>query len=162
MLSLRGQAPCRSLSTASPCRSARTSCTPFKHITHRHSLHTYRQAPVRTPCFGALNDTSKDRSGVSCSAQPEFEEHTPEIVEDSDLPAHLPLPQGSSDAHQLQPSSGPQRLASWALGHQQKGITTLLGFAGVALAGIAGEQVALGQSLCLPAADVFVLVVGAV
>ena len=97
----------------------------------------YRQAPVRTPCFGAPNSASTDRRAASCSAQTESEGHTPEIVEDHELPAHLSMQQ--ENAQQVQPASGPQQLASWALGHQQKGITTLLGVAGVALAGIAGE-----------------------
>ena len=137
MLSLRGHAPGRSLLTESSCRS---SCTSFKHTIPRHSLHVNRQKPARTPCFGASNGSSTDRRAASCFAQPEFEEHTPEIVEDNDLPAHLLINQEDADAQQVQPASGPQRLASWALGHQQKGITTLLGVAGVALAGIAGKQ----------------------
>lgn len=139
MLSSRGHAPCRSLLTSSPCRSARASCKSVQHTTLRHSVHPFRPAPARTPCFGASKHTSRDRLAASCSAQPEYEERTPEIVEDSDLPAHLQPHQDSAGAQQLRPSSGPQRLASWALGHQQKGMTTLLGVAGVALAGIAGE-----------------------
>lgn len=155
MLSLRGHAPCRSLLTSSSCRSARTSCTSFNHTSPRHSLHVYRQAPVKTPCFGAPNSASTDRRAASCSAQPEFVEHTPEIVEDHDFPDHMSVHQEDEDAQILQPASGPQRLASWALGHQQKGITTLLGVAGVALAGIAGEQtvgeclLAFSQDSCL-------------
>ena len=140
MLSLRGHAPCRSLLTQTSCRSACTPCTPFKHTTG-HGLHVYRQAPARAPCFGRPNSTSIDRRAASCSAQPDFEEHTPEVIEDDDLPAHLSIQQEDADAQRLQPASGPQRLASWALGHQQTGITTLLGVAGVAFAGIAGKQI---------------------
>lgn len=136
MLSLRGHAPCRSLLSSSP--SARVDCRSFKHILPRRSLRHCGQ--VRTPGLGSPQCVPKQHSVTRCCAQPEFEEHTPEIVEDSDLPAHLPLRQQGADDHKLQPSSRPHRLASWALGHQQKGITTLLGFAGVALAGIAGKR----------------------
>lgn len=155
MLSLRGHAPCRSLLTPSCCRSARASCSSFKHTAPRHSLHVSRQAPVRTPCFCAPDSTSTDRTAVSCSAQPDFEEHIPEVVDDSDSPLHLSMHQEDANAQHLQAASGPQRLASWALGHQQKGITTLLGVAGVALAGIAGGHkvgiclLALKISVCL-------------
>ena len=153
MLSLRGYAPYRSHSTKTFCRSACTSCTSFKHTTPRHSLHVYRQAPVRTPCFGAPDSGSADRRAVSCSAQPEFEEHTPEIVKDDDFSANCPIKQEDAHAQQLQPASGPQQLASWALGHQQKGITTLLGVAGVALAGIAGERVV---DVCMSCREILV------
>ncbi|KAL3143480.1 hypothetical protein ABBQ38_002288 [Trebouxia sp. C0009 RCD-2024] len=136
MLGLRGHAPCRSLLSSTP--SARLDCKSFTHFTSRRSLRNCRSAVVQAPGVGAANCPSNQQFRPRCSAQPDFEEHTPEIVEESDLPAHFSLQQQDADAHQLQPSSGPQRLASWALGHQQKGITTLLGFAGVALAGIAG------------------------
>lgn len=145
MLGLRGHAPCRSLLSSTP--SARLDCKSFTHFTSRRSLRNCRSAVVQAPGVGAANCPSNQQFRPRCSAQPDFEEHTPEIVEESDLPAHFSLQQQDADAHQLQPSSGPQRLASWALGHQQKGITTLLGFAGVALAGIAGEHIACNMLL---------------
>ena len=65
--------------------------------------------------------------------------HTPEVLDDLDMPENLPSTSHSLEEQQLSTSGGPQQLASWALGGQHKGLTSLLGFAGVALAGIGGK-----------------------
>ena len=69
--------------------------------------------------------------------------HTPEVLDDLDMPENLPSTSHSLEEQQLSTSSRPQQLASWALGGQHKGLTSLLGFAGVALAGIGGKPLVI-------------------
>ncbi len=134
MLSLRGHAPCRSLLKQSPCPSARTSFKPFKAVSSYQQLKRGPHAFAWRPA----SDIYTCKSQVRCSAQPGVEEHTPEILDELEAPGNLP---SAADRSEEEPLSrgGVQQLASLALGGQHKGITTLLGFAAPALAGIAGK-----------------------
>ena len=134
MQNLTGHAPSRSLFSSFHCSVApRADCDSFLRSLPKQRLKSYRQPRIRSPC--GFNSKFSTR----CHAKPE--EHTPEVVEDSDLPSHLSLPgQQSTDPQQLQTTSRPQQLASWAFGQQHKAVTTLLGFAGAAIAGVAGKQ----------------------
>ena len=136
MQSLTGHAPSRSLSSSTHRIVApRAGCNVSLRFLPKQRLSSIRQPSIQSPCFCKFNS----KFSSTCQAKPE--EHTAEVVEDSDIPSHLSLPvQQSTDAPQLEATSRPQQLASWALGQQHKGFTTLLGFAGAALAGVAGKS----------------------
>ena len=137
MLSLRGQALCRSTASPTSCFTPFVSCKSVHYLDRRQRSNGCQQPSVRHASLGV----SHSRLSLRCCAKPESEQYTPEVVEHDEVPSHLSLPaQQNADPKQLLSSSRPQQLASWALGHQHKGMTTLLGFAGVALAGIAGTQ----------------------
>ncbi len=136
MLSLRGHAPCRSLfKQSSPSTSVRVSCKPYNPLRL-----VQQQSNKRRLCTwnAASFSKSSTRSHIRCSAQ-EDEVHTPEVLNDLEMIDNLPSTSHSPEEQQLSTSSGPQQLASWALGGQRKGLTSLLGFAGVAVAGIGGK-----------------------
>ena len=144
MLSLRGHAPCRSsLKQSNPGASVRASCKQYNSLrvvqqqSNKRRLCTWNTAPSRQ---------SSTRSHIRCSAKQDVEVHTPEVLDDLDMPENLPSTSHSLEEQQLSTSSGPQQLASWALGGQHKGLTSLLGFAGVAgvaLAGIGGKPLVI-------------------
>lgn len=136
MLSLRGHAPCRSsLKQSSPSASVRVSCKPYNPLRVVQQQSNKRQLCTWNTASFSLSST---RSHFRCSAQQDVEVHTPEVLDDLDMPENLPPTSHTFEEQQLSTSSGPQQLASWALGGQHKGLTSLLGFAGVALAGIGG------------------------
>ena len=130
------QASCRSLLVSPSTSSSRPS--------HKPRAFSVQQSCIRTVAFArrCRPQHQSCRTPVSCTAQQQDKESpvTPEILEDEDEDtSSLPAVAQRADIEPSTSQSGSQQLASFALGSQHKGVTTLLGFAGVALAGIAGE-----------------------
>ena len=131
------QAPCRSLLVSPSTSSAKLS--------HKPRAFGVQQPCIRTAAYARRWHSQHQtcRVPVRCTAQQQDKETpvTPEILEDEDEDtSSLPAVAQRADIEPSTSQSGSQQLASFALGSQHKGVTTLLGFAGVALAGIAGKH----------------------
>lgn len=136
MFSLRGNAPCRSVLKQSPCVSARLLPKPFQPASSLRQPRNNSQFSAWESSFRSHNY----KSHLRCSAQSEeTEAHTPEILDDLEEPSTLHSALHASEEQQPSQHGGAQQLASWALAGQHRGVTTLLGFAGAAFAGLSGE-----------------------
>ena len=143
------QPPCRSLYRQSPSTS-------HNNILCKPKLASFglQQLSSRRP-FSANQCSHQQynfKAASRCAAQQSSEPVTPEILSDTDEDTRS-LPSAAHDA-ELEPStsqSGSQQLASVALGGGHKGVTTLLGFGGAALAAIAGKQTCMLDDVCSPA-----------
>lgn len=132
MFSLRGNALCRSVLKQSPCVSARLLPKPFQPASSLRQPRNNSQVSAWESSFRSHSH----KSHLRCSAQSEeTEAHTPEILDDLQEPSNLHSALHSEEQQPSQHGGAPQ-LASWALAGQHRGVTTLLGFAGAAFAGL--------------------------